>query len=795
MGVRRPTDNLPGRCARLIAALAVLLALGCGAARPPEPVDVPEPGDPCPAIPRDHAVFAILIDEVDVGREVRSHRTEDGPLGPEQVYLSHEVLRMKMGAVEFERHTIRSERLLASDGTLLRGSHVSKDQVSVRVALVGFDGQGWGRLVEKRELLTDPTLSDPEVLQLSGDELIGYRLVDHLREIATGRADPTRAVPYYEPLLDIPVQIEFAEPRPGSTELDRQTIDGTWVAAIRKDTGEVVLRALFDSTGTLWEERYPQLQQIRRRIPGPLSLTAETSSLLVGLRSETYLGLPNSATRAVFRLHANPDRIETLAALGEPHNQTLSQIAPDELRLEVSAGAPDGDDPPTEQDLGSSLYIKPDAPEIRGALRYLRSAGRRGRLEEIRRDNATAVIAQADLIRKPGAFWRNADKVAGLVMRYVYALLPDKRHTFSMADAVSTLSSGAGDCTEHSVLFASLMRAQGIPTRLVAGLYLTRGGLWGYHMWAAYWNGTAWLSIDPGNAVYRPGALYVALGRGVSQFSDLREDIGKFIDRTFTGVGFDLIEASNNGEQLTLARPRIPGQHLPETAIFNAIVLSGRGDHLGALELIDGAIPPDRRSLRVKLQRIELMVLAGQHDKALDEIVDLRSETSSTANTYLLDTLEIDALLATGRHQDAAAVLERLTETIGDDAKTLALYRARFLFGTGEEDRAIEVISEAIDGRGSDSDLQTVLADYIARRSSAPTAEMLATALEASKAALVETMSGDHRALAAMARILIRGGRTAEAIQLLEHALILAPDDLELLKLREETISDRCIER
>jgi tetratricopeptide (TPR) repeat protein len=779
------------------AVAALLLAIGCGTPRP-DPIgpDKPHAGDDaCPSLPADHALFEILVDGVDVGLEVRSTRGEDGPLGPERIDMSHEVLRMKMGAVEFERHTVRSERSLAADGTFLRGSHVSKDQVSVRVALVGYNGETWSRLVEKRDSLTDPPQGDPQPLALTGDELIGLKLVDHLRQLALGRADHSIATAYYEPLLDSPVRIAFGSPEPGSTELVGQTIDGVWIEARRLDTGEVVARALFDEKGTLWEERYPPLRQVRRRLPGPLALSAETSALLVGLRSEAYLGLPNSATRAVFRLRTNPDRIEALTDLGTPVNQTLTRDAEGELSLEVSAGAPDGEDAPVEADLGTSRYIKPDAPAIRGALRYLRTAGRQGRLDKPRRDNATAVIAKAGLIRSPGQFWKDPDKVAGLIMRYVSAVLPDKRHTFSMADAVETLDNGAGDCTEHAVLFASLMRAHGIPTRLVAGLYLTRGGLWGYHMWVAYWDGGEWQSIDPGNAIYRPGALYVALGRGASRFADLRENIANFIDRTFSGVAFDLVSASNQGETLSLARPRVPGEHLPETALFNAVVLSGRGDHKGALKLIDAAIPPDRRSIRVKLMRIELMVLDGRHDDALEDIAMLRRQTSAVENTNLLDRLELDALLTTGRPDEAEAILERLAAALDGDEKTLALLRARFHFGTGDETGALETLIQAIATVGQEPELLAAHANYVARRSEPPSEPSLEQALQNAQLALVETMAADHVSLAATARVLHRSGRHLDAVRMLEHALILAPSDRDLLELREATIADRCLER
>ena len=56
----------------------------------------------------------------------------------------------------------------------------------------------------------------------------------------------------------------------------------------------------------------------------------------------------------------------------------------------------------------------------------------------------------------------------------------------AFATASEVLATGAGDCTELSVLVAALCRARAIPARVVAGLTLVEGHLVG-HMWCEVW--------------------------------------------------------------------------------------------------------------------------------------------------------------------------------------------------------------------------------------------------------------------------------------------------------------------
>lgn len=82
------------------------------------------------------------------------------------------------------------------------------------------------------------------------------------------------------------------------------------------------------------------------------------------------------------------------------------------------------------------------------------------------------------------------------------------------APAVSTLESRAGDCTEHSVLLSALLRARGIPTRLVDGVIID-GTHAGYHEWVeAYLDGEGFVPADPTFGAFPAGPERLKLAEG-----------------------------------------------------------------------------------------------------------------------------------------------------------------------------------------------------------------------------------------------------------------------------------------
>ena len=90
------------------------------------------------------------------------------------------------------------------------------------------------------------------------------------------------------------------------------------------------------------------------------------------------------------------------------------------------------------------------------------------------------------------------------------------RSEFTAEDrgALRAIEDKVGDCTEHAYLFAALLRANGVATRVMGGYLMPESGLlrpYDYHNWAEFYDGGAWHISDPhqGNFM-RNASKYVA---------------------------------------------------------------------------------------------------------------------------------------------------------------------------------------------------------------------------------------------------------------------------------------------
>ena len=86
-----------------------------------------------------------------------------------------------------------------------------------------------------------------------------------------------------------------------------------------------------------------------------------------------------------------------------------------------------------------------------------------------------------------------------------------------------------GDCTEHAVLLAALLRAKKIPSRVVVGLvYVTGGQSFGGHMWTeAFLNGR-WVPLDAPLGQSGIGAAHIKMAAS-SLADDAPAPIGAFL--------------------------------------------------------------------------------------------------------------------------------------------------------------------------------------------------------------------------------------------------------------------------
>jgi hypothetical protein len=112
-------------------------------------------------------------------------------------------------------------------------------------------------------------------------------------------------------------------------------------------------------------------------------------------------------------------------------------------------------------------------------------------------------------------------KICVAMERYVFEKLTQKNFSTALATAADVAQSLEGDCTEHAVLLAAMVRTRKIPSRLVGGLvYLERKGFpfFGGHMWTEVFVGGQWLPLDATLGLGSIGAGHLKLA--TSSFAD-----------------------------------------------------------------------------------------------------------------------------------------------------------------------------------------------------------------------------------------------------------------------------------
>lgn len=104
-------------------------------------------------------------------------------------------------------------------------------------------------------------------------------------------------------------------------------------------------------------------------------------------------------------------------------------------------------------------------------------------------------------VREKAAQFKNSSDPVNEISRFVYDHITDKKTGIPVIPASVILKNRSGDCTEHSILTAALLRAAGIPARCVVGIILAeefagKKNVFVYHMWVeAYYRGK-WVFAD-----------------------------------------------------------------------------------------------------------------------------------------------------------------------------------------------------------------------------------------------------------------------------------------------------------
>ncbi len=121
---------------------------------------------------------------------------------------------------------------------------------------------------------------------------------------------------------------------------------------------------------------------------------------------------------------------------------------------------------------------------------------------------------------------KDAHRAVVRLNTWVFHLLK-KTPTLSIPRAVEILSRREGDCNEHATLLLALLRAAGIPSRMVLGVTLLRDRFF-YHAWVEAYMGVKWISLDPTFNQVPADVTHLKLAEGLEEgMASLLPIIGK----------------------------------------------------------------------------------------------------------------------------------------------------------------------------------------------------------------------------------------------------------------------------
>ena len=145
----------------------------------------------------------------------------------------------------------------------------------------------------------------------------------------------------------------------------------------------------------------------------------------------------------------------------------------------------------------------PSKPEYLAATRYLQSRDPR-------------VVKHANLAASGQT---NPTQVALRMERYVHEKLEEKNFSTALASAAEVAKNLEGDCTEHAVLLAAMLRAKQIASRIAVGMvYIRSRSSFGGHMWTEAYLGGKWIPLDATLGQGGIGAGHIKLAQ--SSFAD-----------------------------------------------------------------------------------------------------------------------------------------------------------------------------------------------------------------------------------------------------------------------------------
>lgn len=253
------------------------------------------------------------------------------------------------------------------------------------------------------------------------------------------------------------------------------------------------------------------------------------------IRSDRSIEQPRRTRSAVFELkilQTNEECTVTKINLPNGGYQSVTWKDSQTARIVVDLDKPvkSINDSPTESYLAATAMLNHEDPVIEQLLK--RAMG-----SQKRKSTGSA----------------KATHLCNFVQRHIQ----EKDLSVGFATAGEVARTRVGDCTEHAVLLAALLRAANIPSRTVSGLvyidqFLNQHDVFGYHMWTQAWitdrsSSGRWVDLDAAlPARDNFDAMHIALATSSMSDAALVNDM-MAIAPTIGKLSIRVLEASGDG--------------------------------------------------------------------------------------------------------------------------------------------------------------------------------------------------------------------------------------------------------
>jgi len=282
-----------------------------------------------------------------------------------------------------------------------------------------------------------------------------------------------------------------AGPTPVEVEAQRlgEDVRATPTGPVKASRWQEVVRGTATLESVVWRDETGRMLETRTQLMGlELTTTASDRETALGkgekgkapellmptfVRPSRPIPAPRDLERAVYRLSLPAGDLPPLLTAGGQRSEPV----PGGVRITVvAAGAGEG-----EEVADTGPYL--------AATTYLNH-----------RDEGVRRLAEEALLRHGAELPNQADE-AETLRDFVHHYLIHKDLATGFATAAEVVKTRSGDCTEHAVLLAALLRAVGIPSRVVGGLLYVEafaGGeeIFGYHMWTQALLEKRWVDLD-----------------------------------------------------------------------------------------------------------------------------------------------------------------------------------------------------------------------------------------------------------------------------------------------------------